>query len=202
MELRQIKAIEKSNKEKLLKLFPTLTEDSGIYILTRFENDFKYAYVGQAKHILTRLAQHMRGFQHIDMSIKKHGWQSEINPNGWSVLKIKCEEWELDEKEQFYIQECARAGYQLKNKTTGGQGEGKTIIAEIKPSKGYYDGLERGYENARRDVAKWFKKYLFVSYEDPDVQNGDKEPRINEKKAMDNFMQFLKGKEDEEHLAN
>ena len=54
MNFKQIKAIEQKNKQRLLKVFPDLTEDSGIYFLTRQENGFKYAYIGQAKHILTR----------------------------------------------------------------------------------------------------------------------------------------------------
>lgn len=58
MDLRKIKAIESANKKRLLKLFPHLVDESGIYILYRFENGFKYAYVGQAKKILTRLADH------------------------------------------------------------------------------------------------------------------------------------------------
>lgn len=34
------------------------------------ENGFRYAYIGQAVHILTRLAQHLVGYQHIDLSLK------------------------------------------------------------------------------------------------------------------------------------
>ena len=65
----QIKAIEKANKERWLKVNKDLTDDSGIYILTRVdENGINYGYVGQAKHILTRLAQHLNGHtQHIEI---------------------------------------------------------------------------------------------------------------------------------------
>lgn len=83
MNFRQIKAIEKANKERILKVCPSVPESSGIYILTREEAGFRYAYVGQAKHLLTRLAQHLSGYQHIDLSIKKHGLWSENNPSGW-----------------------------------------------------------------------------------------------------------------------
>lgn len=59
-KFKKAKAIEKKNKERLLKVNPKLNEDSGIYFLTRIdENGFKYAYIGQAVHILTRLAQHL-----------------------------------------------------------------------------------------------------------------------------------------------
>lgn len=67
---RQIKAIEKRNKERILSVCPDAPEMSGIYILIREENGFRFAYIGQAKNILSRLAQHLSGYQHIDLSIK------------------------------------------------------------------------------------------------------------------------------------
>ena len=86
-KFRQAKAIEEKNKQKWLALNPKLDEDSGIYILIRQdENGFKYAYIGQAKHILTRLAQHLTGYQHIDLSLKKHGlFDPKENHYGWHV---------------------------------------------------------------------------------------------------------------------
>ena len=60
--------------------------------------------------ILTRLAQHMRGYQHIDLSLKKHGLYSEKNPYRWRVVHTNCPESELDEKEQYYIIRADRAG--------------------------------------------------------------------------------------------
>ena len=80
-KLRQTKAIERKNKQLFLKLNKKLNDSSGIYILFRTdENDIKYFYCGQAKHILSRLAQHMSGYQHIDLSLKKRGLWSENNP--------------------------------------------------------------------------------------------------------------------------
>lgn len=185
MDLRKIKAIESANKKRLLKLFPHLTDESGIYILYRFENGFKYAYVGQANKILTRLADHLRGYQHIDLSIKKHGLWSEENPTGWNVTVIKCPESELDGKEQFYIQECAKAGYQLRNKTAGGQGEGKTQIDDYRPAKGYYDGLKKGVENLRQELKHIIDRYLDISL---------KKDNISSRKALDKFNKLLEGK--------
>ena len=70
-DIRKAKAIECKNKMKLLTVNPKLDDNSGIYFLTREdENEIKYAYVGQAKHILTRLVQHLVGYQHIDLSLK------------------------------------------------------------------------------------------------------------------------------------
>lgn len=185
MDYRQIKAIEKSNKQRLLKVNPYLTEESGIYILTREENGFKYAYIGQAKHILTRLAQHLSGYQHIDLSLKKHGLYSKDNPTGWRVQFEEYDAEKLDEREQQYIKEYAFNGYQLRNKTAGGQGEGKFEIAETKPKKNYHDGLQQGYEKARKEVAKLFEKNLTYSI------NG-KENK-NKQKAYEKFRAFIRG---------
>lgn len=91
--------------------------------------------------MLTRLAQHLDGYnQHIDLSLRKHGLQSEDNSEGWFVTVIKCTEEELDAVEQKYIKEYANKGYQLRNKTSGSQGVGKKGIADNKPAKDYYDG--------------------------------------------------------------
>ena len=85
---KQRLAIEAKNKNRWLAVNPDLNDKSGIYILTREENGFKYAYIGQAKHILTRLAQHLVTFQRIDLSLKAHGLYSEDNPTGWKVGAI------------------------------------------------------------------------------------------------------------------
>lgn len=187
MDYRQVKAIEQANKKRLLKVAPYLTEDSGIYILTREENGFKYAYVGQAKHILTRLAQHLKGYQHIDLSLKKHGLKSLENPNGWDITAILCQESELDEIEQYYTKEYANIGYQLRNKTAGGQGAGKFEIAETKPRKTYQEGIQQGYNKARKEVAKLFDKNL--TYVIQGKINKNKE------KAFAKFREFIEGLE-------
>ena len=181
MNYAQIKAIEKKNKERILKVCPNADEQSGIYILKRVEKGFKYAYVGQAKNLLTRLAQHLSGYQHIDLSIKKHGFYSKENMTGYKVFALRFEENLLDEQEQYYIKYMARCGYQLRNKTSGGQGKGKHGISENKPSKGYYDGLKQGYKNAKRDVAKWVK-WLTI----------DCDSRVRSIGAMEKFKKFIK----------
>lgn len=185
---RQIKAIEKKNKERILKLQPTVPETSGIYIFLRKDSDFRYAYVGQAKHLLTRLSQHLSGYQHIDLSIKKHGLYSEENPEGWRIIWRSYPEDKLDEMEQYWIKEYADAGFQLRNKTSGSQGQGKRGIAENRPSKGYYDGLAQGYKNAQKYVANLFDKHLVYG------KKSDK-PNKNQEKAMAKFEEFLKFEE-------
>ena len=182
---KQVKAIESVNKKKFLELNNKLNNDSGIYILTRIdENGFRYAYIGQAKHILTRLAQHMVGYQHIDLSLKNHGLYSDNNEYGWNVIHYNFSEEELDDKEQYYIKEYADNGFQLRNKTSGSQGKGKTKINEFKPSKGYQDGLKQGYKNASKEIANLFDKHLDY------LRKSDK-PNKNQDKAIEKLEQFL-----------
>ena len=182
---KQVKAIESVNKKKFLELNNELNNDSGIYMLTRIdENGFKYAYIGQAKHILTRLAQHMVGYQLIDLSLKNHGLYSDKNEYGWNVIHYNCSEEELDDKEQYYIKEYADNGFQLRNKTSGSQGKGKTKINEFKPSKGYQDGLKQGYKNASKEISNLFDKHLDY------LKKSDK-PNKNQDKAIEKLEQFL-----------
>lgn len=184
MTYQQIKAIEAKNKQRILSVKPSVTEDSGIYILTREEGGFKFGYVGQAKHLLTRLAQHLSGYQHIDLSIKKHGLYSEQNPTGWKIEFMLCAEEELDKTEQYYIYDYALAGYQMRNKTAGGQGKGKHGIADNRLAKGYHDGLKQGYENVRRDVKHLFDLHLKA------VIKANKSNKIQEK-ALLKFYDFI-----------
>lgn len=162
-DFRKIKAIERENKKRLLEVNPDLDEDSGIYFLTRIdENGIKYAYIGQAKHILTRLAQHLVGYQHIDLSIKRHKFYADDNPYGYNIGFLKFPESDLDEMEQFFIKKYANSGYQLRNKTAGGQCEGKTQIDEYRPQKGYRDGIKQGKKSLARELSHIIDTHLTV----------------------------------------
>ena len=160
---RQIMAIRKANEDKIRKLCDAVSEKSGIYVFWRIdENGFKYAYVGQAKNLLKRLAEHLSGYQHIDCSIKKHKfYDAETNPYGYHVEIIEeCAEEALDEREQYWIKWNADNGYQLRNKTTGSQGEGKSALGEGKSNRGYRDGLVQGRKNTQKEIKELFDKYL------------------------------------------
>lgn len=169
----QVKAIEQKNKQRLLKVNPQLNERSGIYFLLRTDEEgFKFGYIGQAKHILTRLAQHLVGYQHIDLSLKKHGLFHETdNPYGWRVNFLNCPESELDAREQQYIKQYALAGYQLRNKTSGSQGEGKKQIDEYRPAKGYYDGIRQGKITLARQLTDIIQKHLTIKIKDEKANN-------------------------------
>ena len=187
MDFRQRKAIEQKNKRNLLAVNPNLNEESGIYFLTREdENGFKYAYIGQAKHILTRLAQHMVGYnQHIDLSLKSHGLFSKENPYGWNVSFANTSKEVLDDMEQRYIKEYA-VGFQLLNKTSGSQGSGKKKIGEYKPAKGYRDGLKQGRINLARELSSIAEKHLKIEIRD------DKKNNKISQKQFEKFKELLK----------
>ena len=189
MNYRQLYAIKKANKERILKVCPNCPERSGIYFLLREEGGFKFAYIGKAKTLLSRLADHLQGYtQHIDRSLKKHGLWSNENPTGWTINFLEFPESELNEKEQYYIQKYANAGYQLRNVESGGQ-LGKTDINERKPAKKYFDGVEQGKKNAQKFVANLFEKHL-------DYKPKSDKPNKNQEKAMQKFKDFLEANND------
>lgn len=162
--IAKAKAIERKNEQKLLAVNPKLDNGSGIYILWRTE---VHAYVGQSVGLLTRLAQHLAGYsQHIDLSLKKHKLYSSDNPYGYRVDFIHCDKSELDDKEREYIQKCIDKGWILKNKTSGGQDDGKEKIADYKPSKGYRDGILQGKKTLARDLKSIIDKHLTVMLKD------------------------------------
>ena len=189
MNYRQLYAIKKANKERILKVCPNCPETSGIYFLLREEGGFKYAYIGKAKSLLSRLADHLQGYtQHIDRSLKKHGLWSDENPTGWTINFLEFPESELNEKEQYYIQKYANAGYQLRNVESGGT-LGKSDIGERKPAKKYFDGVEQGKKNAQKFVANLFDKHL-------DYKQKSDKPNKNQEKAMQKFKDFLEANND------
>ena len=189
-KFRQAKAIEAKNKQKWLAFNPKLNDESGIYILTRQdENGFRYAYVGQAKRILTRLSQHLSGYQHIDLSLKSHGLYSEDNPYGWGVCIQHCPVDRLNEEEQRWIKYCADKGYQLRNKTSGSQGEGKAKIDDYRPAKGYYDGIKQGKKSLAKELSHIAEKHLEIRLK-PEKQGN----KVSEKQ-YEKFINLLKAGE-------
>lgn len=169
--IAKAKAIEKKNEQKLLSVNPNLDDNSGIYFLTRIDSEtgIKFSYVGQALKIKQRMLQHMAGYQHIDLSIRKHGFYSENNPDGWNINFMHFPKEQLDEKERYYITLYAKNGYQSRNKDTGG-GVGKQEIGERKPPKGYHDGLLQGRKNLARELKHIIDTHLVVAIR-PEKQN-------------------------------
>ncbi len=185
MNYKQIYAIKKANEERILKVCPNCPNTSGIYFLLREENGFKYAYIGQAVRLRDRLGSHLSGYQHIDLSIKKHGLWSEENPTGYKIHFLQFPESELDEKEQYFIKRYANAGWQMRNVESGGS-QGKTDIGERRQSRGYYDGVAQGYKNAQKEVAHLFDLHL-------DYTTKKQPPTKLQEKALEKFKHFLDG---------
>ena len=185
------KAIEKKNRERILTVNPYVDEKSGIYFLTRTDEDgFRYAYIGQAVNLLSRLAGHLKGYQHIDLSIKSHGLYSTDNIYGWKIGFMHYSAEELDKWEQYWIKKYAEGGYQLRNKTAGGQGDGKKQIAEYRPGKGYRDGPTQGRINLARELANIADKHLVISLK-PEKQNNS----VSQKQFA-KFMELLHGEKE------
>ena len=157
---KQIWAKKQASEKKILTVCPDIPNKSGIYVFYREEKGIHFAYVGQARYLKSRCAEHLLGYQHIDNSIKKHGLYCDLNPNGYKIWYKECPQEQLDEMEQYYIKVFANKGYQLKNKTIGGQGEGKDGLENGREPKGYRDGLKQGYENCRKEIIVMFEKYL------------------------------------------
>ena len=188
--IARAKAIEQENKKRLLKLNPKLNDKSGIYFLLREdENGFKYAYVGQAVHTLSRLASHLVGYeQHIDLSLRKHKLYSEDNPYGWRVEFLNFPESQLDEKEKYYIKLYADNGYQLRNVSIGGQGGNRDSgsIGERKAPKGYLQGIQQGRKNLARELSNIAEKHLKIEL------RADKANNKVSQKQYEKFMDLLK----------
>ncbi len=172
-KLRQAKAIEATNRKRLLKINPKLDDGSGIYFLTRTdENEILYFYIGQAVHIIQRMCSHLTGYQHIDLSIKKRGFYSKENPYGWKINFIHYPVEQLDKMEQYWILEYTKKGYQCRyNKTSGSQGEGKEKINEFRPAKGYRDGIQQGKITLARELKHIIDTHLNVSIRPEKVNN-------------------------------
>lgn len=187
-------AIDKKNEERLLTIKPDLDNESGIYVLTRFdENNIKYAYIGQAKHVLKRLVGHLSGYQHIDLSLRKHGFYP-YSHYGWRIGVLHYPEEKLDEMEKHWIQRYAADGYQLRNKTAGGQGEGKVQIDEYRPSKGYRDGITQGRVSLAKELKSIITKHLMVT-----IQPGKENHKVSQRMYAKFFELINEGsKENEE----
>lgn len=188
--IARAKAIEQENKKRLLKINPKLNDKSGIYFLLREdENGFKFAYVGQAKSVLQRLASHLVGYeQHIDLSLRKHKLYSEDNPYGWRVEFLNFPESQLDEKEKYYIKLYADNGYQLRNVSIGGQGGNRDSgsIGERKAPKGYLQGIQQGRKNLARELSNIAEKHLKIEL------RADKANNKVSQKQYEKFMDLLK----------
>ncbi len=152
-----------------LKQFPWLREydkKSGIYMWQRYNEDMEYCwYIGKAKNLLRRTAQHITdGQSHLDKSIKKHGFfKSEENMYGWGVCVLElCPENKLDERERAWIDHTTldlklkKMKSKMYNIESGGT-VGKTIIGEKKQRRDVKWKAE-----ARAKVISEYREYFDI----------------------------------------
>lgn len=175
---RQIFARQKHSEQILKIACPEISTKSGIYILSRIEDDDKYVYVGKGVNVLRRMCSHLMGYQQrIDISLRKRGFYSEQNSLGWKLYVHYYPEDQLDEKERQFISWYKDHGWTLYNIESGGT-IGKEIVGERKAPKTYTDGLRFGEEKARRKVSEYFCKYL--DYSIKGTPNKIKERKLQE----------------------
>ena len=105
---------------------------------------------------------------------------------GWKIDFNSYPEVVLNEMEQLFIKEYADRGYQLRNKTSGSQGEGKTQIDDYRPQKGYRDGIQQGRKNMARELSSIVEKHLKIEL------RADKANNKVSQKQYEKFKELLK----------
>ncbi len=183
----QVRAVQEKYKKQIQNICPRIDDGPGIYFLTRTDEDgINYFYIGQAVKLLSRMASHMTGYQHIDCSLKKRGWYSEENPYGWKLNFKHYSQKDLDDMEQYWILQYTKQGYQARyNKTSGSQGKGKEKINEFRPSRGYYDGIRQGKITLARQLTDIIQKHLTIRIK------AEKENNKISQKAEKKFYELL-----------
>lgn len=171
-----------------LKQFPWLREydkKSGIYRWCRFDEHGQYCwYVGKAKNILRRTAQHIIDSQsHLDKSIKKHGFcDKKNNPNGWWLeIVMRCKETELDNLEQYCIELERQGGGIMYNVESGGT-TGKTIIGERKQRRDVKWKAE-----AKNKVLADYREYFDLQPKENAYKKNTKELKAKPQQLHDEF---------------
>lgn len=175
-----------------LKQFPTLAaygKQSGIYCWYKYDKDNTYCwYIGKAKNLLQRTAQHiMDGQSHLDKSIKKHGFLGKNNPNGWMFnIKEICSENLLDKQEQYWIkklQSIYKNG-KMYNIESGGT-TGKTIIGEKKQRRDVKWKAE-----AKNKVLSKYREYFDIVPKENAYKNSGTELKAEPKQLKDEFYEI------------
>ena len=159
---KKLFAVKKRLEGVIKKACPNIQNTSGIYFYTRKDEDGKYCYIGKAKHLIDRNVSHLQSYsQHIDISLKKRGFVSDKNKGGWELNVLYFPEYQLDEKESYYIEKYRNAGWKVYNIESGGT-TGKTIIGDRKPARGYRDGIKQGKNQLRKELLNLLDKHLVV----------------------------------------
>lgn len=184
---RQIYAKKAARENRIKSICPNIPNTSGIYAFHRVdEAGIKRSYVGQALHLCERCASHLGEYDHIALSLKKHGFYSEDNPCGWKLDFKTCPKSELDEKEVATIKQFADKGFQMYNVTAGSQGQGKLVTGQYKQPKTYMQGIQQGRKNLANELSNIAEKHLIIRLKP------EKEHNKVSQKQYEKFMDLLK----------
>ena len=187
LNYKKIYAVKAERERRIKSICPTIPKASGIYAFIRIdEAGIRRSYVGQAVNLLERCASHLGEYDHIALSLKKHGFYSTENPYGWKLDYKTCPKSELDDREISTIKAFADKGFQMYNVTAGGQGLGKVVSGQYKQPKTYTQGIQQGRKNLARELSSIADKHLIIRLKP------EKEHNKVSKKQYEKFMDLLK----------
>lgn len=183
---KQIYAMKAERENRIKKICSDIPYSSGIYVFWRIdESGIRRAYCGQAVKLCERCASHLAEYDHIALSLKKHGFHNKENPHGWKLWFETCGTNELDEKEVERIKQLADAGFQMYNVTAGSQSKGKLVTGQYKSPKTYREGIQVGKKSLAKQLSEIIQKHLIVTVR-PDKQGN----KVSEKQ-LEKFNQLL-----------
>lgn len=186
-DFRKVFAMKAEREKRIKKIFPDIPDSSGIYVFYRIdEAGIRRAYCGQAVNLLERCASHLGEYDHIALSLKKHGFYSNENPYGWKLDYRTYPKSELDDKEVETIKSFADKGFQMYNVTAGSQGKGKQVTGQYKQPKTYLQGIQQGRKNMARELSSIAEKHLKIEL------RADKANNKVSQKQYEKFMDLLK----------
>lgn len=169
---KKIYDMKRERENRIKKICPGIPYSSGIYVFYRTdEANIRRAYCGQAVSLCERCAAHLAEYDHIALSLKKHGFYNEKNPNGWKLAFKTCPKRELDEREVATIKAFADKGFQMYNVTSGSQSSGKKVTGDYKPPKTYREGVQHGKVVLARELSHIIDTHLTVSLKEGKENN-------------------------------
>lgn len=187
---KQIYAIKAERESRIKKICPNIPYSSGIYVFYRTdEAKIRRAYCGQAINLCERCASHLGEYDHIALSLKKHGFYSGENPYGWKLAFKTCPKSELDEREVATIKSFADDGFQMYNVTAGSQSIGKLVTGQYKQPKTYSQGVQQGRKNLAKELSHIAEKHLTI-----EIREDKRGNKISERQ-YEKFIELMKGGE-------
>ena len=183
---RKIYAMKAEREKRIKAICPGIPYSSGIYAFYRTdEAGIRRAYVGQAVNLCERCASHLAEYDHIALSLKKHGLYSEDNPYGWKLAFKTCPKSDLDEREVATIKSFADDGFQMYNITAGSQSTGKLVTGQYKPPKTYRQGIQAGKLSLARELSSIAEKHLKI-----EIREDKKNNKVSQKQ-FEKFMELM-----------